>query len=147
MTQLQNESRIYRFKRITVLGCGLTGSNIAVRLSDLGNIVTVIDKTADAMLKLPEVRIETKRIIPIVGDGTLESVMRMASTQDADVYISTTNITSVNLISALMANYIFQVPDVTSVVHDIGLGELAHKCGISIINPLDLIVDKLSDLS
>ena len=130
-----------------MLGCGLTGSNIAVRLSDLGNIVTVIDKTADAMLKLPEDRIETKRIIPIVGDGTLESVMRMASTQDADVYISTTNITSVNLMSALMANYIFQVPDVTSVVHDIGLGELAQKCGISIINPLDLIVDKLSDLN
>ena len=123
------------------------GSKIAVRMSDSGNIVTIIDKMASSMIRLPEERINSKRIIPIVGDGTLESVMRMASTQDADVYISTTNKTSVNLMSALIANYIFQVPEVTCVVHDPGLEELASKCGILTINPLNLVVDKLSDLS
>ena len=102
---------------------------------------------ASSMINLPEDRVTTKRIIPIVGDGTLESVLRMASTQDADVYIATTEKTSVNLMSALMANYIFQVPEVTCVVHDAGLEEMADKCGISIINPLNLVVDKLSDLS
>ena len=123
------------------------GSKIAVRMSDSGNIVTIIDKVADSMIRLPEDRINSKRIIPIVGDGTLESVLRMASTQDTDVYISTTNKTSVNLMSALMANYIFQVPEVTCVVHDLGLEELANKCGITVINPLNLVVDKLYDLS
>lgn len=123
------------------------GSKIAVRMSDSGNIVTIIDKKADSMIRLPEDRINSKRIIPIVGDGTLESVLRMASTQDTDVYISTTNKTSVNLMSALMANYIFQVPEVTCVVHDPGLEELANKCGILIINPLNLVVDQLSNLS
>ena len=147
MTEAQSESRIYRFKKITLLGCGQMGSKIAVRMSDSGNIVTIIDKMADSMIRLPEDRINSKRIIPIVGDGTLESVLRMASTQDTDVYISTTNKTSVNLMSALMANYIFQVPEVTCVVHDPGLEELANKCGISIINPLNLVVDKLFDLS
>ena len=104
MTESQSESRIYRFKKITLLGCGQMGSKIAVRMSDSGNIVTIIDKMADSMIRLPEDRINSKRIIPIVGDGTLESVLRMASTQDTDVFISTTNKTSVNLMSALMAN-------------------------------------------
>ena len=123
------------------------GSRLAVRMSDAGNIVTVIDKMAGSMINLPEDRVTTKRIIPIVGDGTLESVLRMASTQDADVYIATTEKTSVNLMSALMAIYIFQVPEVTCFVHDAGLEEMPYKCGISIINPLDLGVDKLADLS
>ena len=123
------------------------GSKLAIRMSDAGNIVTVIDKMAGSMINLPEDRVTTKRIIPVVGDGTLESVLRLASTQDADVYIATTEKTSVNLMSALIANYIFQVPEVTCVVHDAGLEEMADKCGISIINPLNLVVDKLSDLS
>ena len=147
MTESQNESRIYRFKKITLLGCGQMGSKMAVRMSDSGNIVTVIDKMANSMKRLPEDRIDSKRIIPVVGDGTLESIMRMASTQDADIYISTTNKTSVNLMSALMANYIFQVPEIICVVHEPGLEELANKCGILIINPLNLVVDNLSDLS
>ena len=82
MTESQNESRIYRFKKITLLGCGQMGSKMAVRMSDSGNIVTVIDKMANSMKRLPEDRIDSKRIIPVVGDGTLESIMRMASTQD-----------------------------------------------------------------
>ena len=147
MTELQSDSRIYRFKKITLLGCGQMGSKLAIRMSDAGNIVTVIDKMAGSMINLPEDRVTTKRIIPVVGDGTLESVLRLASTQDADVYIATTEKTSVNLMSALIANYIFQVPEVTCVVHDAGLEEMADKCGISIINPLNLVVDKLSDLS
>ena len=147
MTESQSDSRIYRFKKITLLGCGQMGSRIAIRMSDAGNIVTVIDKIAGSMINLPEDRVTTNRIIPVVGDGTLESVLRLASTQDADVYIATTEKTSVNLMSALIANYIFQVPEVTCVVHDAGLEEMANKCGISIINPLNLVVDKLSDLS
>ena len=53
MTESQNESRIYRFKKITLLGCGQMGSKMAVRMSDSGNIVTVIDKMANSPFTVP----------------------------------------------------------------------------------------------
>ena len=147
MKESKKQSMIYRFKKITILGCGQIGLNTAIKMSDSGNIVTVIDKIPEKLTSLPEERIESRRIIPIIGDGTLESVLRGASTQDADVYIATTDDTSVNLMSGLVANYIFQVPEIASIVHHQGLEEFANKCGISIINPLSLMIEKLSDLN
>ena len=65
---------IYRFKKITILGCGQIGLNTAIKMSDSGNIVTVIDKIPETLTNLPEERIESRRIIPIIGVGTLVSV-------------------------------------------------------------------------
>ena len=70
--QAPHRTPVYRARRILILGCGQLGSALAVMLSDSGSIIRVLDNNSEAFGLLPERRIETARIVPVLGDACSE---------------------------------------------------------------------------
>lgn len=136
---------IYRALRVVVVGCGDTGSALSVKLSNLGNIVTVIDRNEHSFELLPIRRIETNRIVPIVGDGTHEIDLRKANLQEADILLALTGRDTINALSAQIGRYIFRVPKVICRINNVEMREMYQEIGLTIVTPSELEVDFLID--
>ena len=141
------KSPIYRSKRIVVFGCGTVGAGLAVKLSEAGNIIKIIDDNAIAFKRLPVKRVESTSIVPILGDGTKENDLRKASAHECDVFLAVTESTTSNLISAQIAMYNIRVPKVLCLVSDENLCDLYNELGLEVISPGRLLVDDLYDRS
>ena len=95
-----------------VMGCGRIGTSVAVALVERGCAVRVLDVDSAAFDLLPPGTVEAGQIVPVVGDGTLESDLKSASVQDADVFVAVAGKDSFNALAAQLAKHILQVPTV-----------------------------------
>jgi len=136
---------IYRSKRMVVFGCGILGASLAVKLSEAGNLIKIIDNNPGAFKKLPVKRVEATSIVPVLGDGTKENDLRKASAHECDVFLALTENTTVNLISAQIAMYNIRVPRVLCLVEDEKLCDLYNELGLEVISPGRLLVGDLYD--
>ena len=136
---------IYRSKRMVIFGCGIVGAGLAVKLSEAGNIIKIIDDNSEAFKKLPVKRVEATSIVPILGDGTKENDLRKASAHECDVFLALTENTTVNLISAQIAMYNIRVPRVLCLVADEKLCDIYNELGLEVISPDSLLVSNLYD--
>ena len=139
------KNAIYRSKRMVVFGCGLVGATLAVKLSEAGNLIKIIDDNSEAFKKLPVKRVEATSIVPILGDGTKENDLRKASAHECDVFLALTENTTVNLISAQIAMYNIRVPRVLCLVDDEKLCDIYNELGLEVISPGRLLVGDLYD--
>ena len=136
---------IYRSKRMVIFGCGIVGARLAVKLSEAGNLIKIIDDNSEAFKKLPVKRVEATSIVPILGDGTKENDLRKASAHECDVFLALTENTTVNLISAQIAMYNIRVPRVLCLVADEKLCDIYNELGLEVISPDSLLVSNLYD--
>jgi len=136
---------IYRALRIVIVGCGITGSAVSVKLSDTGNIVKVIDCDRRSFELLPIRRIETNRIVPIVGDGTNELDLRKANVQEADILLTLTGQDTINIMSAQIGRHIFQVPKVICRIKNVEIRTIYQEVGLITVAPSELERDFLFD--
>ena len=136
---------IYRAKRVLVLGCGETGIRLTNQLSDSGNIVKVMDLNSDVFAQLPQRRVETTRIVPIVGDGTLEKDLRRAAAQESDILIAATGSTTVNLMSCQIALHLFQIPKVVCLSDYDYIKDVFEVLGVEVIVRNQANVDMMFD--
>ena len=136
---------IYRSKRMVIFGCGIVGARLAVKLSEAGNLIKIIDDNSEAFKKLPVKRVEATSIVPILGDGTKENDLRKASAHECDVFLALTENTTVNLISAQIAMYNIRVPRVLCLVGDEKLCDIYNELGLEVISPDNLLVSNLYD--
>mgnify|MGYP000863905439 CR=1 FL=1 len=134
---------VYRARRILVVGCSVIGATVAVRLSDSGNIIKVLDRDPNAFRLLPQRRIETTRIVPVVGDGRSESDLRRASAHESDILIATTDSATVNLMAAQIGLHLIRVPRVICLIDEEDVGEIFAELGIQILARDSLTVDFL----
>ncbi|MFN3691160.1 MAG: potassium channel family protein, partial [Fimbriimonadales bacterium] len=79
--------------RIVIMGCGRTGSMLALLMSSAGHQVTVIEKSQDALLRLGK----RHNCEVVVGDGLDEDTLRRAEVDKADAFIACTNGDNTNL--------------------------------------------------
>ena len=122
-----------------VIGCGRVGSAITTALYERGYIVRVLDPDASAFDKLPSGAVEDGDIVPVIGDGTLESDLRTVSAQDADMFIAACGSDSRNAMSAQIAQHILTVPKVICRMDDPALEEMYRGLGLVTINVTGLI--------
>ncbi len=143
--QLENARRgpIYRARRVLIVGCGETGAAVATRLSDSGNIIKVLDLDPTSFDLLPSRRIETTRIVPVVGDGTREGDLRRASAHEVDVMIATTGTLSINIMASQIGLHIIRVPKVLCLIEEEPIIEIYRSLGIHVISRLQLTVSAL----
>jgi trk system potassium uptake protein TrkA len=139
----RSKSPIYRSKRIVLFGCGAVGASLAIKLSDAGNIIKIIDKNSESFKRLPVKRVEATSIVPILGDGTKENDLRKASAHECDVFLALTKSTAANLMSAQIARHNMRVPKVMCLVLDENLCEIYSELGLEVINPSSLLLDDL----
>lgn len=134
---------VYRARRILVVGCSTIGATVAVRLSDSGNIIKVLDQDPNAFHLLPQRRIETTRIVPVVGDGSSERDLRRASAHESDILIATTDSATVNLMAAQIGLHLIRVPRAICLIDEEEVGEIFVKLGMQILVRDSLNVDFL----
>ena len=148
MAQTQEDKAnpsIQRLKRVAVIGCGSYGSQIAVELSLSGNIVIVIDKNPYSFSVLPSNLVENSRVVTSIGDGTKEASLRKAGGQDVELFIASTKIPSVNLMSGQLARHLMRIPEVICLVNDSELISLYDGLGIKVINPDALLMNVIRE--
>ena len=81
--------------------------------------------------------------MPIVGDGTLESDLRKASTQDADMFIAVSGKDSWNAMGAQIAKHILMVPTVICRMNDPVRNEMYSQLGLVTISATGLVTDMI----
>ena len=120
---------------VIVVGCGRVGSQLANMLSDNGNNVCCIDKSADAFANLGR----NFNGSTVQGVGFDEDVLIRAGVEECDVLAAVTQLDNTNLMCAEVANHLFGVPHVISRLYNpdherayMQLG-IDYVCGTSLV--------------
>lgn len=120
---------------IIVIGCGRVGSQLASMLSESGNNVSCIDRSADAFVNLGR----NFNGSTIQGIGFDEDVLIRAGIEECDVLAAVTNLDNVNLMCVEVANKLFDVPHVIARLYNpdherayMQLG-IDYVCGTSLV--------------
>ncbi|MFL2755883.1 MAG: NAD-binding protein [Dehalococcoidia bacterium] len=144
MNQNNEPAHLYRSRRVLILGCGYIGMDIALRLSESGNLVKIMDIDSSTFSRIPIERLESNRIQAVHGDGTFADDLRRASVDhQIDVFIAASGVTSVNIISAQLAQHIIKIPNVLCVVDDEDIEEIYSQIGLQILNRRKLAVEHI----
>ncbi len=128
-------------RSVVIMGCGRVGTSIAVALYEQGHNLHVLDPDVAAFDRLPSRAIEEGHVVPIVGDGTLESDLRKASTQDADMFIAVSGKDSWNAMGAQIAKHILLVPTVICRMNDPVRNEMYSQLGLVTVSATELVTD------
>lgn len=141
--QAPHRTPVYRARRILILGCGQLGSALAVMLSDSGSIIRVLDNNSEAFGLLPERRIETARIVPVLGDACSEKDLRRALANESDILLACTGSQTINLMAAQIAKNVIQIPRVLCVLDDLEIAVLFEELGVEYVSSRKIVADQL----
>ena len=120
---------------IIVVGCGRVGSQLATRLSQSDNNVTVIDRDMASFSNLgPDFNGAT-----IQGVGFDEDVLTEAGIKDCDAVAAVTQLDNTNLMIAEVCGKLYGVPHVVARLHDptheraYSLLGIDYSCGTTLV--------------
>ena len=134
-----------RSKLVVIVGSGRVGLSAATSLSDEGHTVHLLDVSAEAFDLVPEGKIKDGRIVPIIGDGTLERDLRRATAHDADVFIAVARRDTTNAMSGQIAKHVFRVPSVICRINDPVRKEMYAQLGLITVSATRMVTDMVLD--
>ncbi len=120
---------------IIIVGCGRVGARLANTLDQSGNHVGVVDLQPSAFRRLSQ----DFSGVTVIGTGIDEDVLRAAGVEGADAFIAVTNGDNTNIMSAQIAQVIFQIPHVTARIYDPVREDTYRRMGINTICPTTTI--------
>ena len=124
-----------RTDRVAIGGCGRTGAALAAALGASARVVLVMDTSPTAFDQLPVDAVRQGRILPRIADITLESDLRAAGAQDADVFIAVSGSDAVNIMAAQIALHLFRVGQVICSLDDPVKRDLYARLDLTVISP------------
>jgi len=127
--------------RIVIMGCGRTGSILALLMSQAGHQVTMIERSQDALLRLG--KHHTCRIV--LGDGLDEDTLRSAKLTKANAVIAGTQGDNTSLMVNQMVRELFGVQRVAAKVNDPVRAEAYRQHGIFTLTSGSLLAGYLRD--
>ena len=114
---------------VIIVGCGRVGSTLARELSALGNTVAVIDRRADAFLRLgDDFSGQT-----VVGIGFDPDILISAGIERAGALAAVTNGDNSNIMIARVARERFKVHSVVARIYDPKRSEIYERLGIATV--------------
>ena len=119
------------FVKVVIVGCGRVGSRLARQLVEEGHEVTVIDQLASAFSRLGDNFAGNA----LLGNGIDEDMLKRAGIEDADAFCALTNGDNRNIMSAEMAQKVFNVPKVVCRIYDPIRFEVYKELGLGVICP------------
>lgn len=120
---------------VIIVGCGRVGSQLANMLSDNGNNVCCIDRSADAFLNLGR----NFNGSTIQGFGFDEDALIRADIENCDVFVAVTQSDNANLMCVEVASKLFDVEHVIARLynpqHENAYAQLGidYVCGTSLV--------------
>ena len=85
--------------KIIIVGCGRVGANLAEKLSQDGNEITVVDVDGAKVRAL----VEKCDVMGVVGNGATHSIQKEAGIEETDLFIAVTNSDELNLLCCIVA--------------------------------------------
>lgn len=139
-------SQINMMSKISIIGCGNSGSAIAIDFANIGYQVDIIDIDFNKFLNLPENLILEGYLKPIIVDATKISDLKKVIDQDSTTCIILSGKDSTNaLISQIFKNE-FNMPKIICKINEQITHELYSNSGFTTISQSDLFKNKILDL-
>ncbi len=127
---------------VIIMGCGRLGAELATMLERDGHELAVLDIDKYAFDHLgPDFKGRK-----ILGDGTDQDTVRRAGAERADAFVAATRGDNRNALAAQIAQHVFQIKRVSSVIFDPMREEVYRGLGLRTINPTKLEAELLRDL-
>jgi len=126
---------------VVIVGCGRVGARIAATLDQAGHRVSVVDSNPAAFRRLPQ-DFSGKAI---VGTGIDEDVLKAADIEEADAFFAVTNGDNTNIMTAQVAQTIFEVQNVVARIYDPVREDTYRKMGIHTVCPTTTIATLMID--
>jgi trk system potassium uptake protein TrkA len=124
------------------MGCGRLGAELARMLESDGHELAVLDIDKYAFDHLsPDFKGRK-----ILGDGTDQDTLRRAGAERADAFVATTRGDNRNALASQIAQHVFRIGRVGSVIFDPMREEVYRGLGLRTINPTKLEAELLRDL-
>jgi trk system potassium uptake protein TrkA len=120
-----------KIMRVVIMGCGRTGSILALLMSQNGHDVIVIERETDALRRLGK----HHKCRVVTGDGLDEDVLKRADIEKADAFVACTSGDNTNLMVAQMVREIFKINRVGAKVNDPVRAEAYRQQDIFTITP------------
>ncbi len=124
-------------RNIVIVGCGRLGSLLANRLSQGGNSVIVVDRDGASFARLSTDFSGFK----VEGDATQLSVLELSRLKESDLLITTTHEDNINIMVALIAKKVLNVPIVLAKVLEPKFGQIYAQLGIKTICPTSIAAE------
>lgn len=117
---------------VVIVGCGRVGSHLALKLSEDGHDVTIIDRNPSAFRKAQERGVLSDSFPGemVVGDGTDAALLRRAGLEKADCFVAVTEGDNRNIMAAQLAKVVYKVPVVVCRIYDPIREEIYSKLGL-----------------
>ena len=126
---------------IVIMGCGRVGAQLASLLDKERHTVTVLDRDADSLRRLPDDFNGTA----LLGNGIDEAVLKKAGIEQADAFVAVTQGDNRNVMAAQIAKHIFNVPRVLCRIYDPLRQELYSALGLEAISPTTIFAHILKE--
>ena len=127
---------------VIIMGCGRLGAELAMMLERDGHEIAILDIDKLAFDHLgPDFKGRK-----ILGDGTDQDTLRRAGAERADAFVAATRGDNRNALSAQIAQHVFQIGRVSSVIFDPMREEVYRGLGLRTINPTKLEAELLRTL-
>jgi trk system potassium uptake protein TrkA len=120
---------------VVIVGCGRVGARIAATLDQAGHHVSVVDINSAAFRRLPQ-DFSGKAI---VGIGIDEDVLKAADIEEADAFFAVTNGDNTNIMTAQIAQTVFDIPHVVARIYDPVREDTYRRMGIHTVCPTTTI--------
>jgi trk system potassium uptake protein TrkA len=127
---------------VIIMGCGRLGAELAMMLERDGHDISILDIDKFAFDHLsPDFKGRK-----ILGDGTDQDTLRRAGAERADAFIAATRGDNRNALAAQIAQHVFNIARVSSVIFDPMREEVYRGLGLRTINPTKLEAELLREL-
>lgn len=124
--------------RVVIMGCGRSGSALAVRLHGEGDQVKVVDRDPAAAGRLPDAMLDCL----VLGNGISRTTLEAAGIQHAEAFVALSPSDSGNVVAARIARDAYHVPRTIGRLCDPARQPLYTQLGIPTVASVGLIVTR-----
>jgi trk system potassium uptake protein TrkA len=128
--------------KVVIVGCGRVGARVALQLTEEGHQVTIIDQVGSSFTRLGDNFAGTA----LLGNGIDEDMLKRAGIEEADAFCALTNGDNRNIMSAEMAQHVFNVPKVVCRIYDPIRYEVYKDLGLGVICPTIMGTDIVHEI-
>lgn len=127
---------------VVIMGCGRSGSRLAINLDKRGHEVAVIDKDPTTFKYLgPDFGGRT-----VTGIGFDREVLLRAGIEEADAFIAVSSGDNSNIVASRVAKTDFRVPKVITRIYDPRRAMIYRGMGIPTVAPVTWGINKITDI-
>ena len=124
---------------VVVVGCGRVGSELAVAAEQVGHSVSVIDKSRNALQRLPV----GFRGRAVLGFGFDRNHLEQAGVREAGALAAVTNGDNSNVLTARIARETYEIPNVVARIYDPRRAVIYQRLGIATVATVAWTTDQV----